>query len=178
MIVYLKNISIVFQNVYLFNDTILNNIKFGKANASMSEVIEACKKARCHDFIAQLKNGYNTIINEAGSNLSGGEKQRISIARAILKDAPIILLDEATANVDPYNEKYIQQAVDELVKNKTLIVIAHRLSTIKKANQILVLEKGRIIEKGNHQQLMNNKGQYFEYWKKREQASGWRITKQ
>ncbi|QOR34991.1 ABC transporter ATP-binding protein [Clostridium sp. 'deep sea'] len=174
----LKNISIVFQNVYLFNDTILNNIKFGKANASMSEVIEACKKARCHDFITQLEHGYHTVINEAGSNFSGGEKQRISIARAILKDAPIILLDEATANVDPYNEKYIQQAVDELVKNKTLIVIAHRLSTIKKSNQILVLEKGRIIEKGNHQQLMNNKGQYFDYWKKREQASGWKITKQ
>ncbi|QOR36159.1 ABC transporter ATP-binding protein [Clostridium sp. 'deep sea'] len=173
----LKNISMVFQKVYLFNDTILNNIKFGKPNASMQEVIDVCKKARCYDFIMQLEHGYDTMVGESGSNLSGGEKQRISIARAMLKDAPIILLDEATASVDPDNEKHIQMAINELVKDKTLIVIAHRLSTIKAADQIIVLNNGRIIEKGIHQELLQNKGQYYDFWLRRQQASSWKVKK-
>ncbi|MCG8513541.1 MAG: ABC transporter ATP-binding protein/permease, partial [Halanaerobiales bacterium] len=137
----LKNISMVFQRVYLFNDTILNNIKFGKPDASKEEVIAAAKKARCHDFIMELKDDYDTMVEEGGASLSGGEKQRISIARAILKDAPIILLDEATASVDPDNEEQIQLAISELVRDKTLVVIAHKLSTIKNADQILVIDQ-------------------------------------
>ena len=142
--------SMVFQKVYLFNDTILNNIKFGKSDATKEEIIEACKKARCHDFIMELENGYDTVIGEGGSSLSGGEKQRISIARAILKDAPIIILDEATASIDPDNEKHIQKAINELIKNKTLVMIAHKLSTIKNADQILVIDEGKIIQEGTH----------------------------
>lgn len=172
----LKNISMVFQRVYLFNDTILNNIKFAKPEATMEEVIEVCKKARCHDFIMELENGYDTLVGEAGSTLSGGEKQRISIARAMLKDAPIILLDEATASVDPDNESYIQEAINELVKNKTLIMIAHRLFTIKNADQILVVDKGEIIEKGKHDELIENKSNYYEFWKKRVESRSWKIS--
>ena len=172
----LKNMSMVFQNVYLFKDTILNNIKFGKPDATYEEVVEAAKKARCHDFIAGLENGYETIVGEGGSTLSGGEKQRISIARAILKDAPIILLDEATASVDPDNEKHIQAAINELVKNKTLIVIAHRLHTIKNADQILVIHDGRLVQKGTHSELMNQGGVYRELWNKRMSARGWKIS--
>ncbi|QOR34646.1 ABC transporter ATP-binding protein [Clostridium sp. 'deep sea'] len=173
----LKNISMVFQEVYLFNDTILNNIKIGKPDATEKEVIEAAKKARCHDFITELKNGYDTMIGEGGSTLSGGEKQRISIARAILKDAPIILLDEATASVDPDNEKYIQMAINELVKDKTLVVIAHRLSTVKNADQILVIDKGEIIQRGNHNELIEQKGQYNDFWKRRMNARSWKIIR-
>lgn len=172
----LKNISIVFQKVYLFNDTILNNIKFGKPDATYNEVVKASKKARCHDFIIELDEGYNTIVGEGGSTLSGGEKQRISIARAILKDAPIILLDEATASVDPDNEKHIQFAINELVKDKTLIVIAHRLSTIKSANQIIVLNDGKLVEKGTHEELLNLKGQYNDFWNRRVSAKSWKIN--
>lgn len=172
----LKNISMVFQRVYLFNDTILNNIKFAKPEATMEEVIEACKKARCHDFIMELDNGYDTVIGEAGSTLSGGEKQRISIARAILKDAPIILLDEATASVDPDNERYIQQAINELVKNKTLIVIAHKLSTIKSADKILVIDEGQVIEEGSHDDLIGKKNKYYEFWQKRVNSRSWKIA--
>lgn len=171
----LKNISMVFQNVYLFNDTILNNIKFGKPDASMEEVIEACKKARCHEFIMKLENGYQTLLDEGGSSLSGGERQRISIARAMLKDAPIVLLDEATASVDPDNEEHIQLAISELVKNKTLIVIAHRLSTIKSADQILVMDEGKIIQRGTHLQLIAEKGLYHEFWQRRMKARSWKI---
>jgi ATP-binding cassette subfamily B protein IrtB len=172
----LKNISMVFQKVYLFNDTVLNNVKFGKPDATYEEVVEAAKKARCHDFILQLPKGYDTVVGEGGSTLSGGEKQRISIARAILKDAPIILLDEATASVDPDNEKHIQLAISELVRNKTLVVIAHRLSTIRNADQILVLDEGRLVQKGTHAELMKQGGQYRNLWEKRMTARGWRIT--
>ncbi|GMQ56587.1 ABC transporter ATP-binding protein [Vallitalea sediminicola] len=173
----LENISMVFQNVYLFNDTILNNIKFGKQEATMEEVIEVCKRARCHDFIMELENGYDTLVGEGGSTLSGGEKQRISIARAILKDAPIILLDEATASVDPDNEKHIQMAINELVKDKTLVVIAHRLSTIKNADQILVIDEGKLIQNGTHDELIEAEGQYSNFWQRRMNARSWKIKK-
>lgn len=160
----LSNISMVFQNVYLFQDTIANNIAFGVENATREEVIAAAKKARCHDFIMNMPDGYDTVIGEGGSTLSGGEKQRISIARAIMKDAPIILLDEATSSVDSENEIYIQEAINELVKNKTLIVIAHRLSSISEANQILVVEDGKITEAGNHAELIEKQGTYRKMW--------------
>ncbi len=173
----LKNISMVFQRVYLFNDTVLNNIKFAKPQATIEEVVEACKKARCHDFIMELEDGYDTIIGEGGCTLSGGEKQRISIARAILKDAPIILLDEATASVDPDNERYIQEAINELVADKTLIIIAHRLSTIKNADQIIVIESGKIIEKGKHHELIETESNYYKFWQKRVKARSWKINK-
>ncbi len=162
----LKNISVVFQNVYLFNDTIFNNVAFGKKNASREDVISACKKARCHDFIMALPNGYDTVIGEGGGTLSGGEKQRVSIARAILKDAPIVLLDEATASVDPDNEAYIQQAITEMVKGKTLVVIAHKLTSITRADQILVIDNGEIAEKGTHSELVGKNGAYADLWKK------------
>ena len=173
----LKNMSMVFQNVYLFHDTILNNIKFGKPDASMEEVMEVCKKARCHDFIMELEDSYDTMVGEGGSSLSGGEKQRISIARAMLKDAPIVLLDEATASVDPDNEKHIQMAINELVKDKTLVMIAHRLSTIQNADQILVIDEGKIIEKGTHNELIREKGLYDDFWQRRVKARSWKINK-
>ena len=157
----LENMSMVFQNVYLFRDTIKNNIKFGCPDATHEQVVEAAKKACCHDFISALPKGYDTVIGEGGSTLSGGEKQRISIARAMLKDAPIILLDEATASVDPENEVHLQQAISALVKNKTLIVIAHRLSTIRDADQILVVDNGKIVEKGVHTEGNNQRKRIF-----------------
>lgn len=172
----MSHISIVFQNVYLFNDTILNNIKFGNTRATMEEVISAAKKARCHGFIEQLDNGYETMIGEGGSTLSGGEKQRLSIARAILKNAPIIILDEATASLDPENERKIQQAINALVKNKTLIVIAHRLSTIKNADQILVLADGKLYERGTHHELLKNRGLYADFWQRRQKTKAWRLS--
>ena len=172
----LSHISMVFQDVYLFSDTILNNIKVGKADASMEEVFAAAKKARCHEFIEKLPAGYETMVGEGGATLSGGEKQRVSIARAILKDAPIILLDEATASLDPENELYIQEAIGELIKSRTLIVIAHRLSTITHANQILVLEEGKIVERGTHQELLaKNSGLYQGMWNEQRRAHGWKI---
>lgn len=173
----LKNISMVFQKVYLFNDTILNNVKFGKPDATEEEVIEACKKARCYNFIMTLENGFDTMVEEGGSSLSGGEKQRISIARAILKDAPIILLDEATANIDPDNEKYIQEAINELVKEKTLIVIAHKLSTIRNAEQIIVMDDGEIIQVGVHNDLIQQEGMYNVFWQRRTKARSWKIQR-
>lgn len=172
----LKNMSMVFQNVYLFHDTIENNIKFGCPDATHEQVVEAAKKACCHDFISALPQGYDTVIGEGGSTLSGGEKQRISIARAMLKDAPIILLDEATASVDPENEVHLQQAISALVKNKTLIVIAHRLSTIRDAYQILVVDNGKIVEKGVHAELIQQKGIYQKFWNIRQKARNWKLA--
>ncbi len=171
----LKNFSIVFQRVYLFEDTIENNIRFGKPNASMGEVISAAKKACCHDFIAALPEGYKTRIGESGANLSGGEKQRISIARAILKDAPIIILDEATASVDPENEHELQKAITELTKDKTLLMIAHRLNTVRKADQIIVLDEGRIVQRGTHYELIHQEGLYKRFVNMREEAIDWKI---
>lgn len=172
----LKNMSMVFQNVYLFHDTIENNIKFGCPDATHEQVVEAAKKACCHDFISALPQGYDTVIGEGGSTLSGGEKQRISIARAMLKDAPIILLDEATASVDPENEVHLQQAISALVKNKTLIVIAHRLATIRDADQILVVDNGKIVEKGVHAELIQQKGIYQKFWNIRQKARNWKLA--
>ncbi|MBR6238200.1 MAG: ABC transporter ATP-binding protein [Lachnospiraceae bacterium] len=156
----MDRISMVFQRVYLFQDTIYNNIAIGRPNATKEEVIDAANKARCYDFIMQLPDGFDTVIGEGGASLSGGEKQRISIARCILKDAPIVILDEATASVDADNERAIQEAISELCKNKTLLVIAHRLKTIKDADQILVVSDGEIIERGDHTSLMDKKGTY------------------
>lgn len=166
----LENISVVFQNVYLFNDTVFNNVAFGKKGATREDVIAACKKARCHDFISALENGYDTVIGEGGCTLSGGEKQRISIARAILKDAPIVLLDEATASIDPDNEAYIQQAISEMIKGKTLVVIAHKLSAVIGADQILMIEDGRITARGTHTELLEASHAYHELWKKQKQS--------
>ena len=171
----LKNISMVFQNVYLFKDTVLNNIKFGNPNVDFKDVVKAAKAARCHEFIMQLPKGYNTVIGEGGSSLSGGEKQRISIARAILKDSPIVILDEATASVDPENEHHIQVAVNNLTHGKTIIIIAHRLATIKHANQILAIENGKISQKGSHESLKNEQGIYRKFLNIREKAEGWSI---
>lgn len=171
----LKNISMVFQKVYLFNDTIENNIKFGNPEATHDEVVEACKKACCHDFITNLSDGYNTIVGEGGSTLSGGEKQRISIARAILKDAPIVILDEATSSLDAENENMLVEAVKELTKNKTLISIAHRLSTVQEADRIIVLDKGRVVQQGNHQGLISEEGIYKHFIEIREKSMGWQI---
>lgn len=171
----LKNISMVFQNVYLFHDSIRNNIGFGKPGATEEEIIEAAKKARCHDFIIALPEGYDTLIGECGSSLSGGEKQRISIARAMLKDAPIIILDEATASIDPENEHLIQQAISELVCGKTILTIAHRLSTIENADQILVIDEGRLQQSGTHEQLSSQPGIYRDFIDIRQRAEGWHI---
>ena len=172
----LSNISMVFQNVYLFHDTIRSNILFGKPDASEEEMIAAAKKARCYDFIMALPNGFDTVVGEGGGTLSGGEKQRISIARAILKNAPIIILDEATASIDPENEHLIQQAISELTKGKTIITIAHRLATVQNADQILVVSDGRIAEHGTHEQLLAENGIYRRFTEIREQAELWHIA--
>ena len=171
----LSNISMVFQNVYLFNDTIRANILFGKPDATEDEMIAAAKKARCHDFIMALPDGYQTVVGEGGSTLSGGEKQRISIARALLKDAPIVLLDEATASLDPENEVLIQQAISALVAEKTVIVIAHRLQSIMSADNILVLEDGRVAESGTHEQLLAAGRIYANLWAEQSRAGIWRL---
>lgn len=172
----MKNISMVFQNVYLFQDTIENNIKFGKPDATHEEVVEAAKKACCHNFILHLPDGYDTIVGEGGGTLSGGEKQRISIARAMLKDAPIILLDEATASVDPENEADLQRAIEALTHNKTIVMIAHRLKTVKHADQILVLNNGHIVQQGTHAELSLVPGLYKDFLHAREEAIGWRLA--
>ena len=171
-----KNISMVFQNVYLFKDTIYNNIVFGNEKASKEDVINACKKAKCYDFIMALPDGFETMVGEAGLSLSGGERQRVSIARAILKDAPIILLDEATASVDPDNELDIQEAINALVENKTLLIIAHKLSCVKNADKILVLDNGKLIEEGTHEELSKNNGLYASLWQKRVNSKSWKIS--
>ena len=172
----LSNISMVFQNVYLFNDTIRANICFGRENVTEEEMIEAAKKARCHDFIMELPNGYDTVIGEGGGTLSGGQKQRVSIARAILKDSPIIILDESTASIDPENEHLIQGALTELSKGKTVIIIAHRLATIEAADQILVVDDGYIAEKGRHEELVSLGGKYAGFVNIRKQAENWQIA--
>ena len=171
----MKNFSFVFQNVYLFHDTIANNIRFGQPDAPMEQVIAAAKKARCHDFIMKLPQGYETVVGEAGGSLSGGERQRLSIARAMMKDAPIIILDEATANVDPENEKELMEAVGELTREKTVILIAHRLKTVRNADQILVLDKGRIVQRGTHDELAAQDGVYRRFITGRERAVGWKL---
>lgn len=171
----LKNISMVFQNVYLFHNTVMNNIRFGRPDATDEEVYAAAKAARCHDFIMALPNGYETVVGEGGGTLSGGEKQRISIARAMLKNAPVIILDEATASIDPENEHLIQEAISELTHGKTIITIAHRLATIENADQILVVDEGQIVQKGTHKELVRQEGKYLDFCKSREQTEGWQI---
>ncbi|WP_237714902.1 ABC transporter ATP-binding protein [Pelosinus fermentans] len=171
----LKNISMVFQKVYLFHDTVLNNIRFGKPEATFEEVVETTKKACCHDFIMNLPNGYETVIGDGGSTLSGGEKQRISIARAMLKNAPVVILDEATASVDPENEHTIQKAISALVHGKTMIIIAHRLATIQNADQILVVDDGCIAQRGTHENLIKQDGVYKRFLSIRKTAEGWSI---
>lgn len=171
----LKNISMVFQDVYLFRDTVRNNIKFGSPDATDEQMIAAAEAARCHDFIMALPDGYDTVIGEGGSSLSGGEKQRISIARAMLKDAPIVILDEATASIDPENEHLIQEAISALTHGKTIITIAHRLATIENADQILVIDGGTVAQRGTHKELLKQEGIYRKFIQIRERAEGWRI---
>nr|MCR5810359.1 ATP-binding cassette domain-containing protein [Lachnospiraceae bacterium] len=171
----LANISMVFQDVYLFRDTIEANIRMGKSDATHEEIVEAARRAACHEFIMSLPDGYDTMVGEGGSTLSGGEKQRISIARALLKDAPVILLDEATSSLDPENEVLIQQAISALVEDKTVIVIAHRLQSVCNADQIVVLDDGCITEKGTHDELLAYKGPYARLWDEQNHAGSWRI---
>ncbi len=172
----MRQISMVFQNVYLFQDTIENNIKFARPDATHEEVIEAAKKACCHEFIMKLPEQYETVIGEGGASLSGGERQRISIARAMIKNAPIIIFDEATANVDPENEDKLQVAMEELTRNKTVIMIAHRLKTIKNANQILVLANGKITQQGTHEELIQVDGIYKKFVEARQVAAKWQLS--
>ena len=171
----MRNFSFVFQRVYLFEDTIANNIRFGEPDAPMEKVIDAAKKARCHDFIMSLPDGYETVIGEGGASLSGGEKQRISIARAIMKDSPIIILDEATANVDPENEAELTKAIEELTKEKTIIMIAHRLKTVEHADQIIVIDNGKIVQQGRHSELMQQEGIYRTFVTDRKKAASWKL---
>ena len=171
----MRNFSFVFQSVYLFQDTIANNIRFGQPDAPMDKVIDAAKKACCHDFIMSLPDGYETIIGEGGASLSGGEKQRISIARAIMKDAPIIILDEATANVDPESEQELTAAIEALTKEKTIMMIAHRLKTVRHADNILVIDDGKIVQSGTHDELMHQGGIYRRFVESRELAVGWKV---
>lgn len=170
----MSQISVVFQNVYLFADTIENNIKFGMSDADHDQVVAAAQKACCHDFIMSLPDGYSTVIGEGGATLSGGEKQRISIARAILKDAPIIILDEAMANVDPENEDKLTAAFDALTENKTVIMIAHRLKTIRNADKIVVLDGGSLCS-GTHDELLRTSSRYSTFIRLREEAANWKM---
>ena len=172
----MKKISVVFQDVYLFQDTIGNNIRYGRENATQEEIEAAAKLAHCHDFIMKLPDGYNTMVGEGGSTLSGGEKQRISIARAILKDAPVLLLDEATSSLDPENEVEVQRAIEALVKGRTVIMIAHKLKTIAGADQIIVLDQGEVKEVGTHQELMDKHGLYRHLWDIQQTTAGWQIN--
>lgn len=169
----MQEISMVFQKVYLFDDTIYNNIALGRPGATENEIITDAKKARCHDFIMRLPYGYQTRVGEGGASLYGGEKQRISIARCILKDAPVIVLDEATASVDADNEFYIQEAMSELCRNKTVLVIAHRLNTIRDSDRIIVLDRGRVAEAGTHEELLEKKGRYYTSFMLQSRMNGW-----
>ena len=173
----MKNFAFVFQNVYLFNDTVANNIAFGVPGASREQIVEAAKKACCHSFISALPDGYDTVIGEGGASLSGGERQRISIARAIMKDAPVIILDEATANVDPENEADLVRAVEALTKEKTVIMIAHRLKTVRSAAQIAVISRGRIAQLGTHEELMAQDGIYKNFIRDRRKAVSWKLAR-
>ena len=169
------NFSMVFQNVYLFNDTVENNIRFGRPEATHEEVMAAARAARCYDFARALPQGFDTVIGEGGATVSGGERQRISIARALLKDAPVVLLDEATANVDPENEADLVAAIEALCARKTVVMIAHRLSTVRRADQIVVLDGGRIVQRGRHDELMREDGLYRRFVQGREAALGWKL---
>lgn len=171
----MEQVSMVFQRVYLFADTIENNIKFGCPDATHAQVVEAAKKACCHDFISALPDGYDTVIGEGGATLSGGEKQRISIARCLLKDAPIIIFDEATANVDPENEDLLQKAMEALTREKTVLMIAHRLKTVRNADQILVLDQGRIVQRGTHNELIAQDGIYRDFVSERMASNQWTL---
>jgi len=171
----MDQLAFVFQDVYLFNDTVANNIRYGNPDATMEQIMEAARKARCHDFIMELPEGYDTVVGEGGGLLSGGQKQRVSIARAMLKDAPIILLDEATASVDPDNERFIQEAFEELARNKTVVIIAHRLHTVRHADLIAVIDDGQVAQMGTHQQLIRRKGIYRRFWEERRRAQGWML---
>ena len=171
----MQNFSFVFQKVYLFEDTVANNIRFGEPDAPMEKVMDAAKKACCHDFIMRLPDGYDTVIGEGGASLSGGEKQRISIARAIMKNAPVIILDEATANVDPENEAELTKAIEALTMEKTIIMIAHRLKTVEHADQIIVIDGGKIVQQGTHCELMHTDGIYRSFVESRRQAASWKI---
>lgn len=173
----MANFSFVFQTVYLFHDTIANNIRFGQPDAPMEDVIASAKKACCHEFISALPDGYDTIVGEGGASLSGGEKQRISIARAMMKDAPVIFLDEATANVDPENENELMRAIQALTAEKTVIMIAHRLKTVEKADQIIVVDHGRIVQQGTHAELMEQGGLYSKFIDERREAASWKVKK-
>lgn len=172
----MKNISMVFQDVYLFQDTVANNIRYGKEDATQEEIENAARLANCYDFIMQMPDGFDTMIGESGSTLSGGEKQRISIARAILKNAPVVLLDEATSSLDPENEAQIQQAISRLVQGRTVVVIAHRLKTVVGADTILVVDEGRIVEQGTHEQLLTQNGLYAKLWNLQTSTEGWKIN--
>lgn len=171
----MDQISIVFQNVYLFADTIENNIKFGRPNATHEEVVQAARAACCDDFIEVLPDGYATVIGEGGASLSGGEKQRLSIARAMLKNAPIVILDEATANVDPENEDRLQKAIEALTRDKTLLMIAHRLKTVRHADRILVIDHGRIVQQGRHEDLIAQPGIYADFVGGKKETTGWKL---
>jgi ATP-binding cassette subfamily B protein len=172
----LSQISMVFQDVYLFHDTIYNNIRVGRPQATSQQIEAAARAARCHEFIERLPEKYHTLAGEGGSSLSGGEKQRISVARAILKDAPIVLLDEATAALDPENEHHIQQAINDLVRNKTVVVIAHRLHTVVQADQIIVMDAGRVVDMGTHTELMARPGLYAALWEEQRRAKNWKFS--
>ena len=172
----MDKVSFVFQDTFLFKQSILDNIRMGNPDATEEQVIAAAKAARCHEFIEQFPNGYHTVIGSTGVHLSGGERQRIAIARAIVKDAPIIVLDEATAFSDPENEYLIQKAFEKLIQNKTVVMIAHRLSTIRNADQILVMEKGCLIESGTHDELLKKGGKYAQMWSSYTESINWKIS--
>lgn len=172
----MHHVSFVFQDIFLFKQSILDNIRMGNPSASEEQVIAAAKAAQCHEFISKLPDGYHTVVGSKGIHLSGGERQRIAIARAIIKDAPIIVLDEATAFSDPENEYLIQKAFEKLMQDKTVIIIAHRLSTIRNADKIIVVEKGHLIEEGNHDELVATGGRYAQMWNHYTEAIGWKIS--
>ena len=174
--VLMRQISVVFQDVYLFDGTIEENIRLGRPEATDAEVREAATLARVTEIAERLPEGWESRVGEGGARLSGGERQRVSIARAILKDAPIVLLDEATAALDPINERAVQQALQALTQDKTLVVVAHRLQTVQAADQILVLDQGQILERGSHSELLSQHGRYAAFWQERVRAAGWRVA--